>query len=376
MGFFYKYIFHPLMAKAVGKKTFTNNPYLGFIIEAADSDVIADELFRVGMAYHEGAYMLPKDQKKALSYFRKAAVRGHVVAQLFMAMGCMNYNDDHNEEVMKWLQMAAEQGEPQALYNLAISYHRGDIGGQVDIPKSNEMFRKSAEAGYQPAYSRMAIIYYTGEGVEKKLKIAKYWAWLDFVSLPEEARKDSILAQLIEPDDVNEENMVNQNKIIQEAAEAGEADAMDKWASGLYKAGEKEKAVALWQKAADLKHPGAMCNLARLYSTDSVKDYERARTLFEEASKSGNEHAFYGLAQIYYQGLGTEKNVNKAWQYLEKAVNKGDSESRYLFATMCLNNDLQDILPDKVMRGMNYMEMATGHKSQPDSNLRKEGNSQ
>ena len=34
------------MAKSLGKKAFTNNPYLGMVIDASDSDVIADEQFR------------------------------------------------------------------------------------------------------------------------------------------------------------------------------------------------------------------------------------------------------------------------------------------------------------------------------------------
>lgn len=365
MGFFYKHIIQPLMAKILGKKAFTNNPYLGMIIDASDSDVIADEQFRVGMAYYEGAYMLPKDMNKALSYFRKAAERGHALAQTFMVMGCMNYNDDHNEEVMYWLQKAAEQGERQALYNLGISYHRGDLNGMVDIAKSNELFRQSAEAGYQAAYSRMAQIYFNGEGVEKNLKIAKYWAWLDFANLPEDSRDNSILMQLIEPEDVNEENHLNFKKIIEEAAEAGERDAMDNWAAGLKNTGDNEKAFALWQKAVNLKHPNSMCNVARQCWTEKVKEYKQAKALFEEASKSGNEHAFYGLAVIYYQGLGVERDVKKAWEYLEKAINKGDTESKYLFAIMCLNNDLEAILPDKVMRGMNYMEQAAMDHFQP-----------
>ena len=365
MGFLYKYIIQPLIAKSIGKKAFTNNPYLGLVIDAPESDVIADELFRVGMAYYEGAYMLPKDMDKALSYFKKAAERGHAVAQTFMVMGSMKHNDDHSDDVMYWLNKAAEQGERQALYNLGISYHRGDINGEINIAKSNELFRQSAEAGYSAAYSRMALIYFNGEGVEKNLKIAKYWAWLDFANLPEDSRENSILVQLIEPGDVNEDNQILFKKIIEEAADAGERDAMDNWASGLNNTGEKEKALALWQKAADLKHPNGMCNVARQCWTEKVKDYERARVLFEEASKSGNEHAFYGLAVIYYQGLGVDRDVKKAWEYLEKAINKGDTESRYLFATMCLSNDFQTILPDKVMRGMSYMEQAAMDKFQP-----------
>ena len=365
MGFFYKHIIQPLIAKSIGKKAFTNNPYLGMVIDASDSDVIADEQFRVGLAYYEGAYMLPKDIGKALSYFRKAAERGHAPAQTFMVMGSMNHNDDHNEDVMFWLKKAAEHGEPQALYNLGISYHRGDINGMVDIAKSNELFRQSAEAGYQTAYSRMAQIYFNGKEVERNIKIAKYWAWLDFANLPEDSRNNSILVKIIGPEDFTEDKHINSKKIIEDAAEAGERDAMDKWASSLNNTGDSEKALALWQKAANLKHPNAMCNVARRCWTEEVKDYKQAKALFEEASKSGNKHAFYGLAVMYYQGMGVDRDVKKAWEYLEKAINKGDTESRYLLATMCLKNDLQDILPDKVMRGMSYMEQAAMDHFQP-----------
>ena len=267
-------------------------------------------------------------------------------------------------QILKLAQTEDLLGVSNVRYN-SYNYLINTINGEVNITKSNELFRQSAEAGYSAAYSRMALIYFNGEGVEKNLKIAKYWAWLDFANLPEDSRENSILVQLIEPGDVNEDNQILFKKIIEEAADAGERDAMDNWASGLNNTGEKEKALALWQKAADLKHPNGMCNVARQCWTEKVKDYERARVLFEEASKSGNEHAFYGLAVIYYQGLGVDRDVKKAWEYLEKAINKGDTESRYLFATMCLSNDFQTILPDKVMRGMSYMEQAAMDKFQP-----------
>lgn len=362
MGFFYKHLIHPLLSKYAGKyagkKVFTNNPYLGFIIEASDSDVIADEQFHVGLAYYLGAYMLPKDIDKALSYFKKAAERGHAVAQMYMSMGCMKFDDDHSEEVMYWLQKAAEQGERRALYNLGISYHRGDIGGVPDISKSNELFRQSAENDYIPAFYRMAYIYLYGKGVEKNLAIAKYWAYLDFLYHQEKAYEESILYLLIKPDDIDENNTIKRMKILEDAVVAGERDAMHRWAIELNETGEEEKAIELWEKAARLKHPLGMCNLARYYLTDEVKDYEQARALFEEASKSGCEHAFYGLALIYLFGYGVEKDVEKAWAYLEKALNKGNTEARELYFVMCWNNDLQTILPGNILRGMNFWELA------------------
>lgn len=364
MGVFYNKIIHPFLSLATGHKVFTNDPHLGVLIDAQEEDLIADEQFRIGLAYLEGACMLPKDTKKALSYFKKAAERGHAIAQLYMMRGCMKKCDDNSDEVIYWLQKAAEQGEPQALYNLAISYHRGDINGKVDITKSNELFRQSAEAGHIAAYSRMAAIYINGDGVEKNLKIAKFWAALDFNNTLENSRKNTILLQLLGKDDIID-GKINHMKILEEAANEGERDAILTWAGILHNRGEEEKVMALLKEAADLKHPKAMVDIARRYWANDIKDYATAKTLFEEASKSGCVHAFYGLAVLYYQGKGVNRDIQKAWEYLEKGINRGDAESRYLLATMCLHNDLQEVLPDKVLRGMDYMELAAKDNFQP-----------
>lgn len=360
----FKKIIKSLLGKSESPKKIPNNPYLAILIDAQDSDLIADEQFRIGSAYLEGAYMLPKDLDKALSYFKKAAERGHAVAQINMMRGCMKECDDNNNEVLYWLQKAAEQGLPQALYNLAISYHRGDIDGKVDIVKSNELLRKAAELGYIAAFSRLAMVYRNGEGVEKNQKIAMHWAWLDFINLPEEAKANSLFVHLVEPEDF-EGNAINGEQIIINAAEAGEPDAMNSWAAALLDNGEKDKAIDLWKKAAELNHPQAICNLAYMYMEGETKDYEHAKVLLERASKFGYERAFYQLARLYYEGLGVEKNMAKAWEYLEKSINKGHAASRYLLANMCINNELQEVLPDKVMRGMSYMELAAKDRYKP-----------
>lgn len=365
MGFFYKHIIHPILSRSIGKKALTNNPYLGFVIENEDS-AIADELFMVGLAYQYGLYMLPQSSNKAMTYFRKAAERGHAPAQVFMVMGLMRHPDDSNDEVMYWLQKAAEQGERQATYNLGISYHRGDIDGKVDIRKSNELIRASAESGYTEAYSRMATIYLNGDGVEKNLKIAKYWAYRYYVELPEEARREALLNHLIEKGDTKENNTLNVDKVIIEAAKAGERDAYCNWAINLMEEGKKEESLEIMEQGAKLKHPTSMVNVARQLWSKDTKDYQRARRLFEEAILTGNEHAFYGLAVIFYNGLGVDKDLNKAWQYLEKALNLGDNESREFFATILSNNELDDIIPPVTGRAQHYMELASTNGYTPN----------
>ncbi len=357
MGFFYKHIIHPILSRGIGRKALTNNPYLGFVIDN-ESNAIADELFMVGLAYHKGWYMLPQDDKKAIAYIRKAAGQGHATAQLTMMRIAMQFPEDTNEEAMTWLKKAAEQGETQALYNLAISYHRGDIEGKPNIEKSNELFRKAAEADYTPAFSRLATIYINGDGVEKNLKIAKYWAWLDFANLPEKARSNSLLLQLLEKEDISEDNHLKGKKIIEDAAKEGERDAIDNWASGLLKTGDKEKGIELLKKAANLGNPNSLVSLGRQYWVDHVKDYAKAKSLFEKAESVCNVYAYHDLAVLYYQGLGVDKDLTKAWNYLEKGINLGNTECRSLFAEMLSHNEFENVILPITGRDMNYMELA------------------
>lgn len=358
MGFFYKHIIHPMLSRGIGRKALTNNPYLGFVIEN-EENAIADELFMVGLAYHNGWFMLPQDDKKAVTYIRKAAEQGHATAQLTMMRVAMRFPDDTNDEAMMWLQKAAEQGEPQAMYNLGISYHRGDIDGEPNIEKSNELFRMAAEADCHDAFSRMAIIYINGEGVERNLKIAKYWAWLDFASLPVEERNKALLLQLLNKEDIADGNRILHRKIIEEAAEAGERDAINNWGTGLMNTGEKQKGLVLIKQAVDQKHPNSMVTLARQYWVDAVKDYATTKKLLEEAVTTSNAHAYRDLAVLYYQGFGVVKDNGKAWRYLEKGINLGDSESRELFSSILADNGLDGIIQPVTGRDMTYLELAS-----------------
>ncbi|MBE6321613.1 MAG: hypothetical protein E7073_01135 [Bacteroidales bacterium] len=107
MGRIYKNIIHPFLSKCMKKKAFTTNLYLGLQLEAKTEDLMADELFRISLAYQGGLYMLPKDDEKARYYCLEAAKKGHAVAQLSAGM----WMKDDKEAAMKWTRLAAENGE-------------------------------------------------------------------------------------------------------------------------------------------------------------------------------------------------------------------------------------------------------------------------
>lgn len=181
-------------------------------------------------------------------------------------------------------------------------------------------------------------------------------------------RSQSILNHLIEESDVIDGNKLNHRQIIESAAAAGERDAINNLAENLFESGNKEEAISKLREAANLGHPIAQCNLARHLLQDDSKDYTKAFDLFQQAANQNYEDGSFGLALMYYQGLGRSKDVAKAWEFLEPCINLGDDKARYLFATMCMNNELQEVLPDKVMRGPHYLELASTNGSQPVCN--------
>jgi len=381
-SFFYKHIVHPFLSHGLGKKAFCTNPYLLLILDADEEKLIADELFLVSMAYQKGLYALPKEEEKAMDYCLKAAERGHVIAQLFAAQWLMRGSDDHSKQVLSWLTKAANQGERQALYNIGISYHRGDFDGKIDIEKSNKCFRQSAEQGYKSACERMALIYLQGEGVEKSSIVAKYWAWLDYAAATtDEERKRSVFNELIERSDIAEDNRILHRKIIEEAAAAGEPAAMYDLGKEFLRSGDEKKAVDVLRKAVEMGHHIAMrdmamqllcaeevmlhtgCSMAMRviqFCTEEVKRYEEAFPLFFKSAEWGCAEAQLGLAIMYYEGLGVEKNANKAWKWLEKSINFGCCEARTYFSNICMNEDMAAILPGsaEICRVQNYMELS------------------
>lgn len=367
MGIFNKLgslLFKGMMASA-GVKSL--NPYINLLLKADEEDLIADELYRLSLAFQYGEYGISVNENRAMQYCKMAAERGHEVAQLFYAMWLMKKPDDASPEVLFWLQKAAEQGERQSLYNLGISIHRGDIPGKDPIKDSLPLFRKSAELGYAPAYGRMAWIYHEGEGVEKNDAIAKYWAWLDYMnSSSDDEKEKSIFNAIVKEDDVIElgskdnessEYAINHKKIIEDAAKAGESDALNNWGTGLYKT-DQVVGMELQQQAFEMGHQIAAVNVGRHLWTEKVKDYANALAMFQSSAEWGCAEAQYSLAVMYGEGLGVSKDIAYAWKWLEKSLNKGCDDARRYFAHLIMTNQLQDILTDNVMRGPSYLELS------------------
>ena len=69
-----------------------------------------------------------------------------------------------------------------------------------------------------------------------------------------------------------------------------------------------------------------------------AKNYEAAKKYFESALTQDNSiNANYFLGIIYLNGLGTEKNINKAEYYLKKAINNGNASANCYLAEIYIS---------------------------------------
>ena len=215
----------------------------------------------------------------------------------------------------------------------------------------------------------MALIYLNGEdGIAANKSIAKFWAWEANVNGDKE--DGGLLNHLLEEGDVDE-NKLNWEKVYGEAAVAGERYAYHVMGIA-YINGNKEKAIECWEKAASMGCCASMYNLGVIQQQQG--NYEKAFELYKKPAESGEEMAQYALANMLYKGIGVEKNVKDAWYWNEKSVNFGYTPARYLLSIMCLENSVSEIMPDRVMRGMSYMEQAAQQGYEPAINYYKSKN--
>lgn len=89
-----------------------------------------------------------------------------------------------------------------------------------------------------------------------------------------------------------------------------------------------ETATQWLEKAATAGHADSQYWLGKLLHTET-KSYDKARVWLEKAATKDHVGALIMLADIYDEGVGTEKNYTLAEQYLYRAVNKHASLEAY-----------------------------------------------
>ena len=105
------------------------------------------------------------------------------------------------------------------------------------------------------------------------------------------------------------------------------------------KIGNNRDAAQSYVKAANLKHPIAMHNLAVLHAKGAgvPRDYSAARVLYESAAAAGIHESLNEVGALYELGRGAPRDYNKAIFYYEKAIAAGDPAANSRLGAMYVN---------------------------------------
>ena len=164
----------------LSKAVETNNPSVAFATEikalkteADNGDATAQN--NLGNLYANGQ-LVPKDEKEAVKWYRKAAEQGDVMAQNNLGIMYVNGRGVAKDEkqAVKWYFKAAEQGDVMAQTMLGIMYSDGR-GVAKDETEAAKWFREAAEQGNSSSQGALGIMYEFGRGVTKDEREAAKW---------------------------------------------------------------------------------------------------------------------------------------------------------------------------------------------------------
>jgi TPR repeat protein len=128
--------------------------------------------YKLGCYYDgQGAGIVTSDSNEALKYKLVAAKAGYALAQHDVAL--LYERQGNSEEALKWWKLAGDQGYPNALYRLSMSYSAGK-GTPRDLTLSYAYFKLSKLAPKKNVNEMAAML--SKPELEKAEKLASEWS--------------------------------------------------------------------------------------------------------------------------------------------------------------------------------------------------------
>jgi serine/threonine-protein kinase len=119
---------------------------------------------QLGVKYAQGEDGLPRDDIKAVEYYRKAANQGFAKAETnlgdmyFFGRGGL---DQSYRDALSWYLKAAQQNVADAQFRVALMDEKG-LGTEKDVPRAVQLFRSAADLGSPEAQNVLGVLYSTG----------------------------------------------------------------------------------------------------------------------------------------------------------------------------------------------------------------------
>ena len=275
------------------------------------------------------------------TWLREAAERGEAEAQFRLALRLRAMSGRGEElvhahrQAVLWFRKAAEQGHAGAQGALGSMYGLGQ-GVAQDHRHAALWFRKAAEQGHPHGEYVLGSMYSSGQGVAQDHREAAIW----FRRAAEHGHAD---AQCALGEAYGKGQGVVQD--YRQAARwfrraAGQGHTFAQGALGaMYAAGEgvaqDHQQAALWcRKAAEQGHALAQCALGGMYGVGQgvAQDHRQAELWYRKAAEQGHADAQNNLGAMYDSGVGVTKDPRQAALWFRKAAEQGLPPAQYNLA--------------------------------------------
>jgi TPR repeat protein len=170
----------------------------------------AEAEFALGQMYSRG-WGVPRDEADALRWFQMAnSVDSSGAPTDWTRVEGYGMPQDQRQAAY-WYRQAADQGHPEAQFNLARLYASGQ-GVKRDEEQAARWVSAAAAQGYAPAQANLGERFAAGNGVAQNHRRAYFWLTLAFLHGDENVeKKRSVEAAALKPADVAKEDRAAQN---------------------------------------------------------------------------------------------------------------------------------------------------------------------
>jgi TPR repeat protein len=263
-----------------------------YLRAAAGAPPRPDALFQLARIYHEGLVTRQSDARKAVELYLRAAAAGSSAAQYLL--GHASHHGDAElgvqrslPQALSYLQSAAAQEHPEALFYLAQLYRSGDSSGKTTTETTDSTTTITDDSSNSSGSSSSSNTSSIGS------------------SETNSNNSDSSVVSSSEGLTIQPDAALFQH-YLQRAVATGSADAQFAQGDLCRAAGDGVAALHWFELAAAPGHPEASYNAGVLRY--AVGQYEAAFEHYQRAVEGGYVLAWREIAAMYLEGKGVPQS--------------------------------------------------------------------
>ena len=295
------------------------------MLDSADRGC-TDAMMMASQLFSKDGKILKKDAGRSLDYLMKAAATGYAPAELSLAK---MYDEGTGvkrdfRKAAAFAKRAAAHGSIEGCYMAGLASFAGK-GADKNYDLAFKLFKIASDAGFMKATFTLARCYAGGFGVKKDIDM--------FVKLHTELAERGFAKSAFVLGERAFENF-RYDEAFRYFSKGAELDNVfcQYYLGECYMFGhgirkDETEALKWYKKAADQGHVLSQKIIDDRRNREILKDQTPFAT-FEKDARAGNAQSMYIVGRYYEDGIGINRDLNKAKEWYRKAKKRGNSAAK------------------------------------------------